>query len=315
MDHGALNRIALSFTVLFFPLSSWAQGDEPSISNGPYMGQNPPGITPEIFAADINDWDDKLHSSLVFSPDGREVYWSKFSVVEGIRQERIWVSRMDERHVWSMPRVAEFSGKYRDGQPFISPDGEKLFFSSLRPVGHGDLDGNANLWYVEKRNNGWGPPRCLDPGINTQDQDWFPTIAANGNIYWCIKQPEKPWNIFVSFFRGGKYVKPEILGETINSQYNEMTPCIHPHEDCLLFFSERPTGSFSEGRIYISYRGKNGGWTPAEKVKIELPGTMVRFPNLSFDGKYLFFTGLVDSSEKPFWVSAELVIEMGFSGQ
>jgi hypothetical protein len=33
---------------------------------------------------------------------------------------------------WSAPRVAAFSGRYDDADPYVSPDGEWLYFTSTR---------------------------------------------------------------------------------------------------------------------------------------------------------------------------------------
>ncbi|MDH4270450.1 MAG: hypothetical protein OEW18_00585, partial [Candidatus Aminicenantes bacterium] len=43
---------------------------------GPYLGQKPPGMTPELFAPGIIS-NCTQHGSAYFSPDGREVYFSR----------------------------------------------------------------------------------------------------------------------------------------------------------------------------------------------------------------------------------------------
>ena len=49
------------------------------VLKGPYLGQKPPGLTPEVFAPGIiSKAGFHLHSSLAFSPDGRKVYFTKF---------------------------------------------------------------------------------------------------------------------------------------------------------------------------------------------------------------------------------------------
>ena len=87
-------------------------------------------MTPEIFAPGIINTADKNHSSVAISKDGKEMYWSLFSYISGVRQERIWFIKM-EHGIWSEPSVAPFSGEYRDGQPSFSPDGKYLFFTRV----------------------------------------------------------------------------------------------------------------------------------------------------------------------------------------
>ena len=48
------------------------------VLKGPYLGQKPPGMTPEVFAPGIiSKAGFHLHSSLAFSQDGREVYFTR----------------------------------------------------------------------------------------------------------------------------------------------------------------------------------------------------------------------------------------------
>lgn len=65
------------FSVLIIVLGiSLAQekSEEFPILKGPYLGQKPPGVSPEIFAPGIISIDIMNHSTPVFSPDGKEVY-------------------------------------------------------------------------------------------------------------------------------------------------------------------------------------------------------------------------------------------------
>jgi Tol biopolymer transport system component len=300
--------IELLFLIFFIPYSYGGHTNS-FVLTGPYLGQKPPGITPEIFAPGIINTKDKNHSSVAVSPDGREIYWSIFSTIDGIRQERVWYMVMADKGLWSEPGVAPFSGKYRDGQPSFSPDGKKIYFSSLRPVDQNDDTGDANIWVVEKNGDGWGLPRCLDASVNTEHQEWFPSVARNGNLYYALKTGGKgtSWNIHAARFKSGKYENPESLGDAINSRFNEMTPYIDPDERFIIFFSERPTGNFIDGRLHISYRNADGSWGEAKNMGKSFNTSTTRFPNISRDGKYFFFTKLVNGSEDVYWVDAGII--------
>ncbi len=55
------------------PASPAARGT----SCAPYLGMQPPGLTPEVFAPDLVPTDGyRLHGTPVFSPDGRRICWS-----------------------------------------------------------------------------------------------------------------------------------------------------------------------------------------------------------------------------------------------
>lgn len=300
------------FSIINLLFSNCVNKNDFPVLKGPYLGQESPGLIPEIFAPRIINTADKNHSSVTVSPDDREMYWSKFSIIISVRQERIWYTYRNRKGVWSAPQVAPFSGEYRDGQPSFSPDGTRIYFSSLRPVDQHDDTGDANIWYVEKTGSGWGIPQCLDTSVNTEEQEWFPSVARNGNIYFALKTSEKasPWNIRVARYRNGRYEKPESLGNEINSQFNEMTPCIDPDERFIIFFSERPTGNFIDGRLHISFRKLDGTWSEAQNLGKPFDTSTTRFPNITRDGKYFFFTKLINETEKICWVDADIIIKL-----
>ena len=97
-------------------------------SKDAYYGQKPPGLIAEIFAPEIIKH--LAHSSPSFTPDGREIYWSTISGENETR--KIYYVKFDNDK-WSEPILADFSGNYHDDQPFITFDGEKLYFASKRP--------------------------------------------------------------------------------------------------------------------------------------------------------------------------------------
>jgi hypothetical protein len=42
----------------------------------PYLGQTPPGITPEIFAPGIISTKYRVYANVTFNPEVKEVYWT-----------------------------------------------------------------------------------------------------------------------------------------------------------------------------------------------------------------------------------------------
>jgi hypothetical protein len=82
---------------------------------------------------------------------------------------------------WSRPAAAPFSGLYRDGGPAFSPDGNKIFFCSRRPLEKGtDRMHDNDIWYVERTPDGWSEPvNCRVP-VNTADaRKAFPFVAPD----------------------------------------------------------------------------------------------------------------------------------------
>src|SRR5262245_15932071 len=83
------------------------------------------------------------------TPDGKTLYFTRR--VNRRDSEFIYVSRL-ENGKWSMPELAPFSGKYFDKEPFVAPDGNRIFFASLRPIDGVAPKNNRdfNIWFVEK---------------------------------------------------------------------------------------------------------------------------------------------------------------------
>ena len=120
------------FLVIFFILSIFhnlnAKEDWP-VLKGPYLGQKPPGKTPEIFAPGIvSTGTDGGEFNSVFSPDGNEFYYS-LTNKEKKRDQIMYMRRVN--NIWTKPEIAPFSGKYDDCDMFISYDGYRFFFISI----------------------------------------------------------------------------------------------------------------------------------------------------------------------------------------
>jgi hypothetical protein len=64
-----------SFTNLW-PLESAKTKDPIIPAAAAYLGQTPPGDTPEVFAPRIVSFDTRLETYPTFSPDGKELYFS-----------------------------------------------------------------------------------------------------------------------------------------------------------------------------------------------------------------------------------------------
>ena len=57
----------------FLPSLVGAQENDFPVLQGPYLGQNPPGVYPELFAPGIVSVEENFeHSAAVFSPDGKD---------------------------------------------------------------------------------------------------------------------------------------------------------------------------------------------------------------------------------------------------
>ena len=79
--------LSIVFIITMFVISSFCSKDSASPDEqhltGPYLGQEPPGKTPEKFAPGIITNRGRVFA-ITFSPDGRECYYTKSSNTNGI---------------------------------------------------------------------------------------------------------------------------------------------------------------------------------------------------------------------------------------
>jgi Tol biopolymer transport system component len=263
----------------------------------PYASSRPMP-EPVIFGEGlISTADDELNAC--FAPDGKTLFISK-SV--GNRMGVIVVSKF-EKGKWSRPEVAEFSGRYSDYDPFISPDGSHLFFISTRPVDSRESKPKKDydIWEVEKTKTGWGEPKNLGAPINTDKDEFYPSVASDGTLYFsALKDAGKgSFDVYRSRFVDGKYSEPENLGDAINGKTTEVDNYIAPDQSFLVFASYGRPDSLGSGDLYISYN-RNGAWTPARHLGSGINSSAREYcPIGSPDGKYFFFTSLRGFVDQP----------------
>jgi hypothetical protein len=258
---------------------------------GQYLGMPIPGKTAEIFAPGLVSTAYHEHSAVIFTPDGKEAYWSVFLYF--FRPQIILHMKMMEDGSWSSPEVPSFSGQYSDGISCISPDGMTLYFESSRPIQKGgDAKDDTDLWYVERSGNLWGEPIHLGDKINSNTLDRGASVTRDGTLYFCSEREGGIGNsdLYRSQKINGVYQEPENLGRPVNSEKYERFPFIAPDESYLLYEIINADDSYGDGDIYISFRKKDRNWTkPVNLGKNVNSKSTDRFPVVTHDGKYIIF--------------------------
>ena len=253
---------------------------------------------PTLFAPGvISTGDYELNAA--FEPDGRTVYFTKSTPDAGFSLMTILMARY-ENGAWGNLAVAPFSGQYSEVDPFLSPDGRRLYYISKRPV-EGDAPRNDfDIWMVERTDAGWGAPRHLDAPVNTDDQEYFPAVSATGALYFSTRREDTNgrFDLYRSRLVDGRYAEPENLGAAVNSEHSEIDVYVDPDERFIIFVSYRPAGQGS-GDLYISYH-RDGQWTPAQNLGDTVNSPAREYcPMVSPDGRYLFFTSERGFADQP----------------
>ena len=243
-----------------------------------YLAQTPPGDFARLFAPELLKH--KAHSAPTFSPDGREIYWSTVCEPDEIRRI-MFVRYADGR--WGPPRTAPFSGRYRDDQPFVTHDGRSLYFSSKRPI-PGNADPPPHIWITHRRGDHWSEPALAPPPVYAESIQWTPSLTRDGTLCYDSE------GIRLATAAGSGGLESQLLPESINrSGTMNWTPFIAPDGSFILFASGREPSAGSHD-IFVSYRNGDTWEEPINLGPKVNTARQERFPGLSPDGDYLFFT-------------------------
>lgn len=284
------------------------------ILKGPYLGQKPPGMNSQPFAADIFDSKYKgFHSSVFFSPDGKMAYWQTIlddeNGLQGIFESKC------KNGIWTKPQAAFFSiftVKGMDDAPFISPDNSRFFFLSCRPIKKGDKSGKYNIWVMEQTRDGWSNPQPLPPVVNAlKGIHWQLSVDKKGNLYFGTwkqsKDGKHTGDIYCSRYKDGQYSEPEKLGPEINIPgYYNRSLFIAPDGSYLLFNSQDASRMTT---LLICFREESGTWTKPKDIGAII-GRDGGCPLVTMDGKYLFFLDDFKGKIRPYWIEAGFIEDL-----
>jgi len=297
--------LAVSILISGFSLDYQKAKDFP-VLKGPYLGQKPPGMIPEVFAPGIISTE-KSELNSVFSPKGDEFFYAiststKEELKNGIYLYIIMYTKQING-VWIKPEIASFPGKYSAVDMSFSPDGNRIFFCSNRPTSW-NKSPNRDIWYCERFTQGWSAP--INPGVplNSPGDEVYPTFTTDGSMYFSSSRENGKGrkDVYYAKFINDKYSKPVHLGDAINTKYNEGDAFVAPDESYLLVTCKgRPIDQGGDG-IFISFKKKDGSWSKMRNIK-SMTKISGGCPMVSPDGKYFFFTRKDDI----YWVDAKIL--------
>jgi hypothetical protein len=296
------NKTYLIFFMIFILIPGYSNGQEKKDSRpvleGPYLGQKPPGKTPELFAPGVISVDENFeHSAAVFSPDGKEVFWCTNVDWYTERKQQGMLRLYFMKLVggkWTAPARAPFVENLRIERPTFSPCGMWLFFEYSADTGNPD---NVDIFVVERSGDSWSEPEPVSSLINTPGIERIQCFTADGSFYFSRNPFSPREEMFVAKWKDGTFSAPEKLGEDYNSDVSEYALVIGPKEDYMLICQQAAQRS---PNVFVSYKNADGIWSD----RIRTPYYSGGFLALSPDGKYLFI-----ENEGIRWVSTSFVDE------
>ena len=260
----------------------------------PPAGAEKPSPQPELFAPGVVSKPDRHEFGVVLTADGSRVF---FGVDTGGRHE-IWQVEK-EGQSWGTERPLLQDEEFNFHDPALDPQERRLYFISNRPPA-GTPEGaarNADIWYLEKRGDGWSPPIHAGPVINTTADEYYISFTDDGSLYFASNfGADRKGNYDIYFSRNALSgpEEPVRLGPGVNTGAYEADVFVAPDGSYLIFAAARRSG-LGRGDLYISFRGQDGTFEKARNLgaPINTEGHEL-CPYMSRDGRFFYYTSRQD---------------------
>jgi flagellar motor protein MotB len=164
---------------------------------------------------------------VTFNSKGDTIFYSRNLKIEGKLSElssarnRLGIfTAVFDGNDWTNIKELRINNEwYNITTPWISPDGNKLYFASDKPGGYGGLDLYYSIW----KDGYWNDPVNLGPVINTNGNESYPFINADGDLFFSSDgHPGLGGkDIFFSRFSDSTWLSPVHLDAPINSEYDD----------------------------------------------------------------------------------------------
>jgi outer membrane protein OmpA-like peptidoglycan-associated protein/Tol biopolymer transport system component len=241
----------------------------------------------------------KIDYAPSISADGKTMIFE--SNKEG--KYRLYESKLVEGS-WTAPVSIDAINDYGDstdliGGPSISFDGNLLFFFASFRSGLGSED----IYFSERSGDSWSQPQNIGAPINSSSYEGFPSITADGNELYFVKQTfnaiedeelaelwenKACYSIFKSVKQAdGSWGDPIKLPFPINKDC-EKAPRIMADSKTIIFASNR-LGGLGNYDLYQTQLDEVGDWQMPEPLTFVNTPASDQFASISAQGDIMYY--------------------------
>lgn len=183
---------------------------------------------------------------------------------DGNYYDDIYICNRQPNGTWSKPSSigTTINTAGHEAAIGLSPNGQLLFI-------YKDDNGDGNIYYSEKKGDGWSSPQLMGSDINTPSWETHASVNATEDLLVFVSNRNEGgfggrdlW--YSKRLPNGEWGLAQNMGSVINSQYEEDSPFISADGKTLIFSSQ---GHTSMGGFDI-FRSEfvDGAWTIPENI-------------------------------------------------
>jgi len=189
---------------------------ESELKNGVYS-------TPQMFSKAVNATN-KNTANVVFDWENNEVFFTKNDNAKDRKDfynMQLYSSPIRNGKFGKAQKLSVNNKEYNYMHPCISKDGKTLLYVSDRSG-----EGGTDIYIAKRTSNGWSRGKNLGGVINTKENEGFPFLDVEGNLYFCSKGHSGlgGYDIFYAAKEeDGSWSSPKNLGRPFNSQHDDIS--------------------------------------------------------------------------------------------
>lgn len=271
-----------------------------------YLGQIPPGKKPELFLKDKVSTTDHIEFASAVEPGGTVIYFTRRE--KNTENNRLFYCKVIKGRL-SDPEPVPFGYDCFESEPCFSPDGNRLYYGSKRPLpGSNKLSEYPYIWFVERMNNAWSEPKLLDSSIQ-QLLPMYVSFTDTGILYFTRNQKRGIYRAVPE--KNDSFSVPGPLPKVISSIPQVGHPCISPDETFIIVDGYETDKKEGFTTLYISFRNTDDIWSQPINLRSYLGiKEGLGSARLSPDGQYLFFDKYTNNESDIYWMRADIIYEI-----
>lgn len=208
--------------------------------------------------------------------------------------EDIYISSFDgEKYTKSQKISKNINTSGHEASIGLSFDGTQLFI-------YKDNDGNGDIYVSKRKGSEWLAPEKLPEPINSKYRETHASMSIDKNEIFFTSDRKGGYgglDIYrVRKLPNGKWSKAQNMGPTINTEFDEEGPYLHP-DGTSLFFSSKGHNTMGGYDIFISYISDNDKWSAPKNIgyPVNTPDDDVYYMP-SVDGRRAYYASYAHNS-------------------